>query len=455
VVEAEIDTNAVQWPPAAIRPSTETVEKYCGLWHTQHLLADLDRHRGERPDKTAIVGYHADGPAETLTWARYAEEVERFASALRALGVGPGQVVGIQAPNWWETSALILAVMRTGAVVAPVIAALRSRELERAFAQLRATVVVTIGEWEGYDHAAALAEMAGRLPYLRHRVVIGRAAGVDEISFEEHFRRASWVDQYPMPLGDEVDPNRVALGLFTSGTSGEPKAVLHTSNTLAAASADMMAEEQERDKEGLKLSEQAAYTPHNLTHIMSITVSIIMPLLTGGRAVLFDAWAPGRIAEIIQEAQVTMLAAASFFVDAIVKATTAAGGWFNTGDLVVPDGRGGIRLVGRAADRVGGALMIPIADVEAQLLEHPAIADVAVVGYLDAEGQETGCAVLVSAGTAPTLDEVRAYLTAEGMTEFYQPTRVETMDVLPRNANGKILKRELRTWVQQRTGTPE
>src|SRR6185312_4844750 len=95
------------------------------------LLADLERHRRERPDRIAVVGYRANGPTESLTWARFAEEVERFASALRALGVGPGQVVGIQAPNWWETSALILAVMRTGAVVAPVIAALRSRELEK------------------------------------------------------------------------------------------------------------------------------------------------------------------------------------------------------------------------------------------------------------------------------------------------------------------------------------
>ncbi|MFG1603652.1 AMP-binding protein [Actinoplanes sp. NPDC049265] len=554
---AEIDADAATWPPAAIRPSTEAVEDYRrrGLWRAEHLLDFLDQHRRETPDDIAVVGYRTDGPTVTLTWYEYAGQVERFASALRALGVGPGQVVAIQAPNWWETSALILAVIRTGAVVAPVIAALRNRELEKVLAQLRATVVVTVSEWDGYDHAGALAEMAGRLPYLRHRVVMGRAAGDGELSFEEHFVRASWAERHPMPLAEPVDPDQVALTLFTSGTTGEPKAVLHTSNTMAAMSAGVV-------EDGNLGRSEAAYTPHNLTHILSIAVSIILPLQTGSRAVLFDAWAPGRIAEIIEEARPTILCAAAFFVDDILKATAAAGtdtsslryvisgaapippklvhdvyktlgvplqaaygmtelpigtwtrmddppdwaahsdgrpgpaleidlrgdgeiskenpaelhvrgaglclayvgrdsgtveiladrdgGWFNTGDLVVSDGRGGIRHVGRAADRVGGALMIPVADVEAQLLEHPAVADVAIVGYVGANGQETGCAVVAGAGTPPTLDEIRAYLTAEGMTEFYQPTRVETMDRLPRNANGKVLKRELRTWVQQR-----
>jgi cyclohexanecarboxylate-CoA ligase len=53
-------------------------------------------------------------------------------------------------------------------------------------------------------------------------------------------------------------------------------------------------------------------------------------------------------------------------------------GWYDTGDLAVWDGHGGIRLMGRVADRVsGGGFMIPIADVEDQLLQHPAVADVA------------------------------------------------------------------------------
>ena len=117
-------------------------------------------------------------------------------------------------------------------------------------------------------------------------------------------------------------------------------------------------------------------------------------------------------------------------------------GWYDTGDLVVPDERGGIRLLGRAADRVGGRSMIPVADVEDVLRTHPRIADVAIVGY--GVGNISACAVVV-AREPLTLDEVRAFLSDLLMTEWYQPTRLEVVDELPRNAAGKVDKARLRS----------
>ena len=122
-------------------------------------------------------------------------------------------------------------------------------------------------------------------------------------------------------------------------------------------------------------------------------------------------------------------------------------GWYDTGDLAVPDGRGGIRLMGRAADRVSGAgaAMIPVQDVESELLEHPGVADVAVVGYPDGQGGERACAVITPATDPPvTLDELRTHLLDRGMTDWYLPTRVEHVRELPRNNTGKIQKELLR-----------
>jgi cyclohexanecarboxylate-CoA ligase len=122
-------------------------------------------------------------------------------------------------------------------------------------------------------------------------------------------------------------------------------------------------------------------------------------------------------------------------------------GWYDTGDLAVPDGRGGIRLMGRAADRVSGAgaAMIPVQDVESELLGHPGVADVALVGYPDGQGGERACAVITPATDPPVvLDELRKHLLDRGMTEWYLPTRVEYVQELPRNANGKIQKHLLR-----------
>ena len=123
-------------------------------------------------------------------------------------------------------------------------------------------------------------------------------------------------------------------------------------------------------------------------------------------------------------------------------------GWYDTGDLTVPDGRGGYRLVGRASDRIGGAFMIPVADVEDALRAHPDIIDVAVVGYRD---NLEGCAVLVSTGPI-TLDDVRSYLSGLGMTEWYWPTRVERVEALPRNQMGKVERARLRTWLASEAG---
>jgi cyclohexanecarboxylate-CoA ligase len=126
-------------------------------------------------------------------------------------------------------------------------------------------------------------------------------------------------------------------------------------------------------------------------------------------------------------------------------------GWFETGDLAVPDGRGGIQLMGRSADRISSvdADMIPVADVENQLRDHPKIADVALVSYLDDEGRELPCAVVTFATDTPvSLDELRSWLIAQGMTEWYLPTRLEHLPTLPRNEIGKVRKELLRRWLR-------
>jgi len=98
-------------------------------------------------------------------------------------------------------------------------------------------------------------------------------------------------------------------------------------------------------------------------------------------------------------------------------------GWYDTGDLAIPDGRGGIRPQGRVGDRIGGLLMIPAHDVESELLRNPRITDVALVGYPDCRGGELPCVVIVAAATPPTtLDEPRHYFTSQSMAEWYLPT---------------------------------
>jgi o-succinylbenzoate---CoA ligase len=122
-----------------------------------------------------------------------------------------------------------------------------------------------------------------------------------------------------------------------------------------------------------------------------------------------------------------------------------ADGWLHTGDLGTLDERGRLRVAGRLADTIvsGGENVAPV-EVEAVLLEHPAIADAAVHGRPDPEWGEAVIATIV-ARDGERLDpgELRAFC-AERLAPFKVPKVVEFADRLPRSETGKLLRRELR-----------
>ena len=124
-----------------------------------------------------------------------------------------------------------------------------------------------------------------------------------------------------------------------------------------------------------------------------------------------------------------------------------ADGWFRTGDLGTCDAAGYLRITGRRKDIIiRKGENISARELEDLLAEHPAVAEVAVVGVPDAAAGEIACAVLrVRPGMqAPSLDEVGAYLTGHGLSRRKLPERVEVTDDFPRTASGKIQKRALR-----------
>ena len=119
------------------------------------------------------------------------------------------------------------------------------------------------------------------------------------------------------------------------------------------------------------------------------------------------------------------------------------GGWFHTGDLGRVDGDGFITLVDRKKDMIisGGENVYPI-EVEQVLVRHPAVREVAVFGVPDERwGETVVAAVATDAGT--TSEELIGYC-RERLAHFKCPTRVEFVAELPRNATGKVLKRDLR-----------
>jgi fatty-acyl-CoA synthase len=120
-------------------------------------------------------------------------------------------------------------------------------------------------------------------------------------------------------------------------------------------------------------------------------------------------------------------------------------GWFHTGDLGYFDEEGFLYIVDRVKDMVitGGENVYP-AEVESVLYQHPAVAEVAVIGLPDERWGEAVVAVVApKEGNSPTLDELRDFAGAS-LARYKLPSRLEVVDALPRNPAGKVLKFELR-----------
>lgn len=121
-------------------------------------------------------------------------------------------------------------------------------------------------------------------------------------------------------------------------------------------------------------------------------------------------------------------------------------GWFDTGDIGRIDEDGFVFLVDRAKDMVlRGGENVYCSEVEAAIYEHPAIAEAAVFGVPDERlGEEVAAAIVLDPGAELDLDELRAFV-GERLAAYKVPAHIHVRDeALPRNANGKFLKRELR-----------
>jgi acyl-CoA synthetase (AMP-forming)/AMP-acid ligase II len=133
-------------------------------------------------------------------------------------------------------------------------------------------------------------------------------------------------------------------------------------------------------------------------------------------------------------------------------ATIDAGGWLHTGDIGVMDERGYLRITDRKKDMfiVGGFNAYP-AEIESVLLQHPAVAQTAVVGAPDERLGEVGVAFVVARNGSRLVPEELIAWSRERMANYKVPRRVVVVDVLPMNATGKVLKFRLR---EQLAGAP-
>jgi len=486
-----------------------------------------------------------------LSYAELLGRVRGFAGALVQGGLGPGDRVGIWAPNSAAWIVAALGLWQAGCVLVPVNTRFKGREATDVLGRSGARLLVTVTDFLGTDYLSLLRE-AGTPPPLELLVVADGpvadgavswgefVAGADDASVAEADRRAG-------ALGPD-DPADI---LFTSGTTGAPKGVVQTHGRTLAVATDWVAMTGLRAGDrylmvnpyfhmfGLKAGILAAVAagatmlPHPVFDVDDVLGRVAAEGVTvlPGAPTLYQSILdhPRRGAHDLSSLRVAVTGAADIPVELIkrvraelpfsvvvtgyglteagtatatgpdddevavattvgrprpgfaVRVADAAGaelargeigeiqlrgasvmtgylddpeatgtaftddGWFRTGDLGALDDHGRLRVVGRLKDMfiVGGFNVYP-AEVENFLLEHEAVAEVAVVGVPDERLGEVGMAFVVRrAGLAVEPADLLAWA-RERMANYKVPRHVAFVAELPRTATGKVEKAVLR-----------
>ncbi len=259
----------------------------------------LDEAAERTPDKVAVTGRNSmlDRVA-TLSFRQLRRVVDRIAAGLASMGVEKGDVVACQLPNWWQFVALHLACVRIGAITNPLMPIFRQRELRQMLGFAGTKVLVVPRSFRGCDYPAMIAEIRPDLPELRHVLVID---GEGEDSFERRLVERRWedeVDARSLLAARRTGPDDVVQLLYTSGTTGAPKGVLHTSNTLLSTLHEYV------QRLGLN-RDDVLLMSSPMGHQTGFQYGIVLATMLGAKLVLQDIWNADQAVRLIQDEGVT------------------------------------------------------------------------------------------------------------------------------------------------------
>jgi cyclohexanecarboxylate-CoA ligase len=279
-------------------------------WPDATLLHHLARAVTTTPDKTAVVANRSEtGEVRRITYRELDAMAAAVAGGLAARGVGAGDVVSFQLPNWWEFTVLHLACLKLGAVSNPLMVIFRERELAFMLGLAETKVLVVPASFRGFDYPAMVAGIRDRLPKLAHVFIAG---GTGEAAFDR------LLEGPVAPPAAPLSPDAVIQLLYTSGTTGEPKGVMHTSNTMLSNLGPFAA------RLGLD-GDAVIHMPSPMAHQLGFMYGLVLPVMLGATAVLQDVFVAAEMARQITEERATFTMGATPFLNDLTEFVAASG----------------------------------------------------------------------------------------------------------------------------------
>src|SRR6266700_436144 len=482
-----------------------------GHWGDDPLVTLIDRWADADPGHP----YISDGVGE-LTYGEFRAQAWNLAAALAERGVKPGDRVAVQLPNWNEFFLIYAACARLGAVMIPIVVVYRAGEVGFIVENSGAVALITCGELRRFDHAAMAREVAASSSSLLFRAVVRGDPADGALSFAELLGTDCDAGVLPgLPSAD--DPHLIlytsgtesrpkgclhtwnsssflprhavsALTMDRSDVMFMPAPVTHALGLTLGVMAPPLAGATVHDVTRLRfwltagapipaaLVDEAANTfggcrvvsAYGSSEVMMATVCrpedpVERVASSDGRPVpgveIRIVGEDGRPAVIGVDGEIRYRGPGRLLESWRRPDLTAQApddeGWWCTGDVGRLDEDGYLRVTGRLKDIIiRGGFNISAREVEEALLQHPAIANVALVGLADPVVGERACAVIVPrGGVKVTLEELHDFLTNERKIAVWKvPERIEFVEEFPLTATGKIQKFALRDRYQATSG---
>ena len=290
------------------QPPDDLVARWrtAGLWHEEPLglLVDdaLTRH----------AGVPFTFRSEVRPWRGTYGEIRRLAlrtaDGLARRGIGEGDVVAFQLPNWVEAAATFYAVTYLGAVIVPIVHTYGPKEVAYILRRSDVRLFVTADRFGSTDYLSQLDAVRAELPALESLVVVGDGpppAGTESFT--------ALLEGPELSAPSWGDPRGPVVIAYTSGTTADPKGVIHSDTTLRAEIGHQTTMRGSGGRSG-----RASLVGAPLGHAGGMYSSLLTPLPVGIPIHLIDRWDPANVLRAMREDGLSSGGGVTFFLTSLL-----------------------------------------------------------------------------------------------------------------------------------------